>query len=125
MPYDFNIDVKQDHIRVEVIGHRSKGKEFEDAVRVWSQEADVCREKEINRVLAISKVTGQLPTIAAYDIAEPPGSFGWSQRFKFAYVDLNEESRNENVFSETVAINRGYNVKLFDNEQDAKEWLLG
>jgi hypothetical protein len=50
--------------------------------------------------------------------------FGWSRRFKLAIVDVNEDSRKDNLFTETVAVNRGYNVKIFDNENDAKEWLL-
>ena len=124
MPYNVILREEQDHIRVEVSGDRNRGKEVDDAISVWSQVAQICHEKNVYRILAISKLTGRLPILAAFEIAKSPEEFGWSRSFKLAFVDLNEESRQVNLFAETVAVNRGYWIKVFDNELDAKVWML-
>ena len=41
---------------------------------------------------------------------------------RFAYV-MHEPLRDPGKFGETVALNRGMNVKVFDNLEDAFEWL--
>lgn len=124
MPYDFSISVFGDYIRVEVSGDRIKGRELKDIAVVWSAVANKCRETDIRRVLAVLQLSGNVPTIQSYDIVMNAASFGWSKYFHLAIVDLNEVSRDQNLFTETVAVNRGYTIKIFDNEQDAGEWLL-
>jgi hypothetical protein len=41
---------------------------------------------------------------------------------RFAYV-LHEPLRDPGKFGETVAVNRGMNIKVFENLEDAFEWL--
>lgn len=125
MSYHIEFADRADHLRVEVSGHRTPGREVEDAVAVWSEVADRCRAASLPRILAVMKLSGRLPTMAAFDIAHAPDSFGWSREFQLALVDLNEESRKDNLFTETIAVNRGFRVKVFDNEDDARAWLLG
>lgn len=125
MPYEVSIQEQEGYIRVETSGERTPGSEVEDAVRVWSHVAEVCQAKQVERILGIHKVTGRLPTRAAYAIAYDPARFGWSRRFKLALADMNEESRQDILFVEDVAVSSGYQVKVFDNEQKAKAWLLG
>ncbi len=57
-------------------------------------------------------------------VIEKIDEFGWSKHFRLALVDLNEESLKNNLFSETAAVNRGLQVLAFDNEPEAKDWLL-
>lgn len=125
MPYKFCIEEQEDYIRVEVSGERIPGNEEEDAVRVWSCVAEVCEAKKIDRVLGIYKVTGRLPATAAHAIAFDPARFGWSRRFKLALVNLNEESRQDSLFLEDVAVSSGYQIRVFDNEEEGRTWLLG
>lgn len=125
MPYKFCIEEQEDYIRVEVSGERIPGSEEEDAVRVWSCVAEVCEAKKIDRVLGIYKVTGRLPATAAHAIAFDPARFGWSRRFKLALVNLNEESRQDSLFLEDVAVSSGYQIRVFDNEEEGRTWLLG
>lgn len=125
MPYKFCIEEQEGYIRVEVSGERVPGSEEEDAIRVWSCVAEVCEAKKIDRVLGIYKVTGRLPATAAHAIAFDPARFGWSRRFKLALVNLNEESRLDTLFLEDVAVSSGYQIRVFDNEEEARAWLLG
>lgn len=41
---------------------------------------------------------------------------------RFAYV-INEPLRDPQRFGETVAVNRGMNIKIFETPEDAFEWL--
>ena len=124
MSLEISIKEFQDYIRVEVSGARTSGKEKEDAVNLWRRVVDACSESGINRVLVVSSVTGRIPTLEAYEVAGHPEEFGWSRDYKLALVDLDEESRRDNIFAENVAVNRGFQVKVFDNEQEAEIWLL-
>jgi len=125
MPYEVRIREFEDYIKVEASGKRTPGNEEKDALSVWSRVAEVCRAKQIDRILGIYNITGRLPTPAAHAIAYNPARFGWSRRFKLALVDLNEESRQDVLYVEDVAVSSGYKVRVFDNEQEAKAWLLG
>jgi len=68
MPYEFVIQENQDHIRVEVSGDWTPGKELEDAIDVLTQVADICHKKGINCILAIWDVPGHIPQINAIGI---------------------------------------------------------
>jgi hypothetical protein len=124
MPYDFTIHNKGDHIRAEISGKRIRNKEVEDMVRVLFHVTDFCRKEGISRILIISSLTGRIPAIAAYEIAQYTEKHGWNRSFKIADVDLNKESLEDSLFIETVAVNRGYRFRVFDNEKDAESWLL-
>jgi len=123
MSYNLNFKEKENHIRVEISGEWTKGKEAKEVMSAWSQIAEICHSKKINNILAIGKITGHLRPMAAYDMAKFPSNHGWSRKYKVAIVAL-RSSFSSNLFSETVLVNRGYDVKMFDNEKDAKTWLF-
>ncbi len=124
MPYEFDIQAHEDHIRVEVSGTRKAGHEVADAVQTGRQISDACREHGVNKLLLIFEMTGRLPAIEAYEIFSDPSAFGWTRDIKVALVDMNPESKEDSLFSETVAVNRAYNARVFEDERDAREWLL-
>ena len=125
MPYDFAVDAERDYLRVEVSGNRSPDIEqgLRDIMTVWSRVTDICRETNTEKVLAVLQLKGEVPVMGSYNVVTHADQFGWSRRLRMAVVDLNDESREGNRFTETVAVNRGYQIKVFDNENDAKDWL--
>lgn len=123
MPYDYKIEKQADYLLVEVSGNREHGREVIDSLMGWKKVAEMCHVKKLHKVLTVLKLTGRLPTFSAYEIGSVPDTFGWGHKFKGAIVDLNKESIEDNRFGETVANNRGYRIKIFDNVEDAKEWL--
>jgi hypothetical protein len=124
MPYDYKIENNGDHIRVEITGERIHGKEVEDLVRVLFQVIDFCRETGITRILAVSKLKGRFPAFASLNLHESLEKIGWDKSFRLANVVVDKESLEDIQFTETVSVNRGYRSKVFNNEQDAKAWLL-
>lgn len=125
MSLEINIQEFENYIRVDVSGSRTRGKEMEEALDLMGQIVEVCRASGIYRVLSVSSVTGQIPALDAYLIVRKPEKFGWDKNYKLAVIDLNEKSRQITLFSEDVSVNRGFKAKVFDNEEEAKTWLLG
>ncbi len=124
MPYNCIIQEHQDHVRVEVSGNPVPGKELDDAIGVFAQVADICLKKSISRILAIWDVPGHLPSITGYNIVDFANRTNWGLDFRLAVVYTHKERFIDALFVEKVAINRGYRVKMFENEKEAKTWLL-
>lgn len=124
MSYETTVQAEKDYLRVEVSGIRVPGQEAEDGIAVWTRVADVCREHKVDKILAIINLEGHLPTSVSFKIANDPYEFGWEKRFRVAVVDVNYESRLVNYLTEAVAVNRGYDVRIFENEQSAMDWLF-
>jgi len=124
MPYDFQIQVHEDYLRVEVSGTRTPGQEVNDAVQTGQQISEAVRRSGVRKVLTIFRMTGRLPATESHEIYSNPQAFGWSREVKVALVDMNPDSKEDSLFSETVAVNRAYDMSVFDKEEDALEWLL-
>lgn len=124
MPYDCVIQRKSDYLRADVSGKWTKGKELEDALDVWLQVVAACRETGLTHILSVWDVPGKLPTIAGYELTNDPLSLGWDQHYRLAVVHLHEERFQDALFAETVAFNRGLQIKIFRDEQSAMAWLM-
>jgi len=118
------ISQHNDYLRLDVSGEYTPGAEAEEATRFWAQAAAACREHKLTRVLAVFDVPGTMPTFAAFDVASNPPAISWDHRVKVALVYTHKERFESNLFSETVAVNRGYKVKAFQDEPNAISWLL-
>ena len=125
MPYQTNIETYPDYIRVEVSGTRLPGQAVADADVVGKKIVSLCRDKEIDKVLLVLNLSGRLSVTDAYDIVANSEEYGWSRQFKLAFVDLNTDSLQDSHFIETVALNRAFPINVFDNEEEARDWLLG
>ncbi len=124
MPYNVVFEDAQEYIKCKVAGEWTPGSETKDSLTVWSRVAKECLEKKIPRVLSVWDVPGHLPILSAYKIAVYPGLRGWPNHFKLAVVHLHEERLKDSLFAETVAVNHGYQVKIFRDERAALAWLL-
>jgi len=124
MPYSTTIESRDSYIFVHVSGQRQRGSEADDSLQIWKQVASLCREKNTRGLLTVLDIGGRLPASAAYQIVTTLESIGVPRQLVVALVDLNAESLQDNLFSETVALNRGYRVRVFGDEQEALQWLL-
>ena len=124
MTYDLTIKENSDHIRLEISGSWTPGQEAEDVKSVWIRVAGKSRVNNVCRILAIWNIPNRLPTLAAYNMTKATEEFGWSRRFKLAVVYSSGQRLQDSLFGEDIGVNRGYNIKMFNNEQDAKSWLL-
>ena len=127
MSYSVSIKENKGYIQMEVSGERTKGQEAKAAIELWVRLAEECNNKGIFKVLAIYSLSGELPTMAAYEVGVSLAKNELIKKLKIAVVDLNENSRINNLFTETVAKNRVsgmYGGKVFYTTDKAIEWLL-
>lgn len=124
MPYNVEIQVFANHLRIGVSGDREAGDAVADASMVGQQIVAQCRDTGINNILLVLKLAGHASAIDVYKIITESQQYGWNHEMKAAFVDLNAESLSDVQFAETVAVNRAYRVRVFDNEDGATDWLL-
>jgi hypothetical protein len=124
MPYETIIEPFENYIRVEVSGDRQPGREVDDAFSTGRQITTACRSHGVNKLLVIFRMTGRLRATEAHEIYSNPEEFGWSRDIRVALVDENPESHEGSLFAETVAVNRAYDTRVFENETEARDWLL-
>ncbi len=124
MSYTFEIKEVGDYIKVEISGEFVAGEELKDSVDVWGKVLSSCQGKGSNLILAIWTVPGYLPTMAAYNLAESAEELGWQKNFKLAVVHLSEERYQDGIIAETFAVDYGFDVKMFKDEEKAKQWLM-
>ena len=123
MSVEYRIENKYGYCRLYVSGEWTRGQEANEAKTIWEELVEVSRQTEIFRLIAVFDIPGCLPTMEAFEIASAPVSSGWNNLWKVALVYPYPERFESNLFSETVAVNRGYNVKAFRDELDALAWL--
>ncbi len=126
----FNMSLKlkhkafKDYLRVEFNGNRTPGQEVEEGIATWKQVADIARKVKLNRIMVVSKVKGRLPAVSAFNITESLDIIGWQQDFIIAGVAPDKIAFTNLSIFETIMQNLGYEGKMFENESDAKKWLL-
>ncbi len=124
MSYKAIIEEHNVYLKCIISGDREVNTEVDDITKVWSSLYEICINKGYMKVLAVFKLSGRLSALGSYSIVETAELLGWNRKIKLAIFDTNSESLKDNLFTEDVAFNRGYNVKIFSDENEAKEWLL-
>lgn len=121
MPLEY--EEKGGILHVCAIGKRTR----EAIIRFVPDIYAACAEKKLSKVLLdIRGLEGRLPIREDYDI---PSRFFPTVRNlnvinRAALVDLKEFERDD-AFFETVAVNRGFNLRIFSNSDEALQWLIG
>ena len=124
MAYSLDFQLKSEFLRVEISGDRTEGDLVTGARAAWTKVAATCRENNLSRILLVSSATGTYNTADGYDINSTLEECGVEKTWKIAFVNLDADSYHDIQFGETVAVNRGYWLRLFSTENDAMAWLL-
>lgn len=109
-----------DHVRVIADGD----KDYVFQNRLWQEVSSACEEQNCFKILGISNTTTPLEAVEGYDTARIFRDLKIDNRYRLAWVELNDESRDMTQFIATVLANRGLPGRLFDTEEEAKKWLL-
>jgi hypothetical protein len=83
----------------------------------------ICKEQNFTKVLVDDRSATSLPSFE--DLFQFGSTFldsGFPLYIKIAHV-VNSDQLPDNEFLETVAVNRGANIKTFQNMDEAKAWL--
>jgi hypothetical protein len=123
MSYDLKIEKKDDFLWVIATG---KERTLEIVLAMASDILQACGENKVTlALLDIRPLEGNLKTTEAFNIPEIyfPKMRDRSVITRFVIVDR-KESRESNKFFENVAVNRGFNIRIFSDYDEAVEWLL-
>jgi spore coat polysaccharide biosynthesis predicted glycosyltransferase SpsG len=118
--YSVDIEKKDDYLLLRARGTRTRDNVVEIAKEVF-QKALAAKKQKI--ILDVRELKGELSVVDDYyivrDLFEQLRGKGIQ---KAAIIDMKESPIHE-WFIEIVARNRGFNFRVFDNEESALQWL--
>jgi hypothetical protein len=108
-----------------VLANSIGDKNYQTAVALWRQITKVCDQHRCFKVLGIAESTTAMPIMDSMNHAQLFKDFEITNKYRIAWVELNEKALGNLKFLEMVLLNRGMlNGKAFDNVEEAKQWLL-
>lgn len=96
---------------------------FEVSIEYWLSILKECREKNYNKVLVVEDLEGNVSFDEAYRLSNTLTQSDFTN-IVVAFVDKYIEHQELNRFSELFVSNRGLRVKVFNEVESAKTWLL-
>ena len=118
-PYELTIEEQSHYVHARVVGTRTP----ENAMRFLREAGEACRRLGRDSLLLEMNLAGpSLGAASVFGVISKSAPSGLMLR-RVAYVEppTNEASRAE--FAETIAKNRGVNVRLFRDLAAAQAWL--
>lgn len=123
MPYALTFQERDGYLRVEGRGDRATEDPARSGRVVVDRVLRKCRESGYTRIMLVSHLTGHYPPFANFQVVSALEELGVPKAWKMAYVNLDPKSRQALQFSETMAARKGFQARVFDNEQEAHDWL--
>lgn len=120
MPQSIKIEPQDDYLLVKMSGSfdSTKAKQFLSEILKAAEGHSLFKA-----LVDVREVKGSIPTMARFKLGEFMGKIG-AGAVQTAILELPGQVDDERFF-ETVAINRGANVKVFTSTYDeALEWIL-
>ena len=119
--YRLTFDNKPEYLHALVEGEQDS---YQISRRFWSEIAAESERLRPTRLLVEEDLKEQLPSIAdTYQGATERQDMGLAG-IRIAFLDRHPEQHEQNQFGELVARNRGINMKVFSDRDEALEWLL-
>jgi hypothetical protein len=119
MPYQITVEQRRTHIHAKVVGERTA----ENALRFLRESYAACVNSEKSALLIEMCLSGpSLTTTSVFEVISSWVADALKLR-KIAYVEALFDDVAMPAFLETVAVNRGANVRLFRDVGSAESWL--
>ena len=119
MAYHLKIEERPTYVYARADGDLNA----ENALRFLEQAYAACVKSGRAALLLDMQLHGpKMPTTSVYEVISQRAADG-SKLGKIAYVPYAGDDRSTAYFAETVAMNRGVNVRLFESVAAAERWL--
>ncbi len=121
MSYVLSVENKEAYLHITVTGDNTP----ENVANYLSEVRDKCVEHQCSNVLIEENLRG--PSLApsiVFSIITEAATRVWPIVQRIAYIDTNPAHQTETLqFAETVAVNRGVNIRFFSRIAEAEQWL--
>ncbi|TQV85013.1 hypothetical protein [Aliikangiella coralliicola] len=108
-----------DRLRYLVTGDR----DFRSSYLLWKRIYRDCEEYGVNKIHATVLLNGQIDKMEIPLLINKLIQLNDSRPVTCAWVDHNSTSYADNVMGEKIPRPTSMNVRIFNNDQDAIEWL--
>jgi hypothetical protein len=119
MSYHLTIEERPSYLHARVIGARNP----ENALRFLKEVYEACVNRGYSAVLLEMNLSGPSLDSASIFRVISQQSPDATRLQKIAYVDASTSDPERPRFAETVAINRGVNVRMFQDLDAAIQWM--
>jgi hypothetical protein len=106
---------------VEFSGEREKEELTSSAKKAWREITGEAREKKSVKILVLSSATVKYSVLDPFLINSNLDESGVHRGWQIAFVNLDQASFQDVKFAETVAVNRGFDIGVFNNEDNARK----
>ena len=89
----------------------------------WSELLAECKKFDYRKLLIEENISENVTASEVYEFAKELPNMGFDG-ISVAFVDRQADHEEINRFGGLVAHNRGMDLKVFEEVQEAKEWLL-
>ena len=119
MSYQLTIEERPTYVYARVDGDLNAA----NALRFLEEAYAACVRTGRSLLLLDMQLHGpDLNTTNVYEVISQRAADGTKLR-KIAYVPFQRDDRSMAYFAETVAVNRGVNVRLFESVAAAEQWI--
>ena len=119
MEYRLSLVPHPDYLHASVTGTHSA----ENVERFLREVREACAARGVSACLLEVRFSGpSLATGSIFSVISKESAEAKTLR-KVAYVDPSDRDPAKIKFAETVALNRGVNVRLFASVEEARRWL--
>jgi len=120
-PYELEVVLKEGYLHATVRGANSA----EAVLGYLSEIREACLRRGYKRVLIEENLQGPgLGTVNVFEVTSTASARTWPAVLRIAFVDVNPEHDPAAMkFAETVARNRGINVRVFSRVDEAEKWF--
>ncbi|TVT54508.1 MAG: hypothetical protein FHK82_09935 [Sedimenticola thiotaurini] len=125
MAYKLIFEEEGNYLTVTVEGSRTHADPVKSGQMVVDKVFEKCKASGHTRVMLVSHLTGNYPPFANYQVVSSLEQVGVPKEWRLAYVNLDQASHTAIMFSETLAVKKGFQARVFENEQEARDWLNG
>jgi hypothetical protein len=119
LPFTITFENRNGYLYVLVDGECDS---VENSVSYARKIVAECKARGFPMVLVEENFKTQLSIADLFQVASEFSAVGGS--LKVAFVDRQKEHYKDNLFGLLVANNRGLNAKMFQDLDEAEEWLL-
>lgn len=120
MKHELQVTFENDFVQILSKGEKS----LETSLNLWKETIQVCNQHKCYKILGLATSIKPPTTIESYKHADLLHDFKIDHTYKIAWIEFNPEAVGSIKFLENVLFNRGLDVKLFQDVDEAKSWLL-